>query len=93
MSFKERFGAFTRKGHHEHRVAMDHAHYEEGDLRQMSANAGQGVAKVHLGFARRLSQRHEDFPGSRLAQLSHGIPDRVVYPPGNPFRRAVPTFV
>ena len=54
MSFEECFGAFAGEGHHEHRVAMDHAHYEEGDLRQSPANAGQGVAKVHLSFARRL---------------------------------------
>ncbi len=78
MSFEECFGAFPREGHHEHSVAVDHAHDEKGDLRQLPANTGQGVAEVHLGFARRLSQRHEHLLGSRLAQLPHGIPDRRI---------------
>ncbi len=54
MSLAEHFGAFPWESHHEHRVAVDHAHYEEGDLRQLTANTGQGVTEVHLRFARRL---------------------------------------
>ena len=78
MSLTERFCAFAREGHHEHRIAMDHAHYEESDLRQLSANAGQRVAEVHLGFARRLNQRHEDLPGRPGPHLANSVLDYSV---------------
>ena len=34
MSLHKRFGALTGKGHYEHRIGVDHAHYKEGDLLQ-----------------------------------------------------------
>jgi len=61
MAFPEHLGAFVIECHYKERVRVGQRHHKESDLTQFSRHLDHGVAKIHLGLAWPMTQRHKDF--------------------------------
>ena len=62
MAVAERLRRLRRIGLHEAGIAVRQIEGKKVDLLEYTADYRQGFAKVHLGMARRVMQRHEHLP-------------------------------
>ena len=57
VAFQKRFRTFARKGLHENGIRIWQRHHKQRHLRELAFQPHIGIAKVHLGFTRRMRQR------------------------------------
>jgi len=77
MARLERLGTFAWEDLAEDGVRVQQRHHEQGHLRRLPAAQDHRLALVHLGFGRRVAQRHEDlglpWPPGPHGALDHGL--------------------